>query len=99
MPDHLHLLVGLQPTQSIADLVRDVKSSSTTWLNTARLLPHKFQWQQGYGAFSYARSQLDAVVSYILSQPTHHQKTSFQQEYRAFLQKFGIEYDERYLFE
>jgi REP element-mobilizing transposase RayT len=99
MPDHLHLLVGLQPTQSIADLVRDIKSSSTTWLNTERLLPHKFQWQQGYGAFSYARSQLDAVVNYVLSQPTHHQKTSFQQEYRDFLQKFGIEYDERYLFE
>jgi putative transposase len=99
MPDHLHLLVGLQPNQSVADLVRDIKSSSTTWLNTERLLSHRFQWQQGYGAFSYARSQLDAVVNYILSQPAHHQKTTFQQEYRAFLQKFGVEYDERYLFE
>jgi REP element-mobilizing transposase RayT len=99
MPDHLHLLVGLQPSQSIADLARDIKSSSTTWLNAEKLLPHKFQWQQGYGAFSYARSQLDAVIKYILAQPVHHQKTTFQQEYRAFLQKFGVEYDERYLFE
>ncbi|RZK12270.1 MAG: IS200/IS605 family transposase [Hymenobacter sp.] len=99
MPDHLHLLVGLQPSQSIADLVRDIKSSSTTWLNAERLLPQKFQWQQGYGAFSYARSQLDAVIHYIQTQPAHHDKRTFQQEYRTFLQKFGVEYDERYLFD
>ncbi|RZL03035.1 MAG: IS200/IS605 family transposase [Hymenobacter sp.] len=99
VPDHLHLLVGLQPTQSIADLARDIKSSSTIWLNTERLLPHKFQWQQGYGAFSYARSQLDAVVKYTQTQPVHQSKTTFQQEYRDFLPKFGIDYDERYLFD
>ena len=99
MPDHLHLLVGLNPDQSIADLVRDLKSISSTWLNTERLLPSKFQWQTGYGAFSYARSQLDAVVNYILTQPEHHHKTTFQEEYKQFLVKFGVEYDERYLFE
>ena len=99
MPDHLHLLVGLNPDQSIADLVRVVKSSSSTWLNTNRLLPTRFEWQRGYGAFTYARPQLDAVVTYIQGQPTHHDRASFREEYTALLQKFAVEYEEPYLFE
>jgi putative transposase len=99
MPDHLHLLVGLHPDQSIAELVRHVKSSSSAWLNTNRLLPGRFEWPRGYGAFSYARSQLDAVIQYIQRQPMHHARTSFREEYMSLLQRFGVEYDERYLFE
>jgi hypothetical protein len=98
-PDHLHLLVGLHPDQSIAELVRHVKSSSSAWLNTKGLLPGRFEWQRGYGAFSYARSQLDAVIQYIQRQPMHHARTSFREEYMSLLQRFGVEYDERYLFE
>ncbi len=99
MPDHLHLLVGLHPDQSIADLVREIKGSSSTWINANHLLPTHFAWQRGYGAFSYAKSQLDAVVQYIQRQPEHHARTSFRDEYTALLQKFTIEYDEKYLFE
>ncbi|MBC6610103.1 IS200/IS605 family transposase [Hymenobacter sp. BT507] len=99
MPDHLHLLIGLHPDQAIADLVRDIKSSSSMWLNENRLLPTRFAWQRGYGAFSYARSQVDAVVQYIQRQPAHHARVSFREEYIALLQKFAVEYDERYVFE
>jgi REP element-mobilizing transposase RayT len=99
MPDHLHFLLGLHPDQSIAEVVRVLKANSSKWLNEQRLLPGRFEWQRGYGAFSYARSQLDAVVNYILTQPAHHHKTSFQEEYVAFLERFGVEYDARYLFD
>ena len=99
MPDHLHLLVGLNPDHTIAELVRLLKANSSKWLNENKLLPHRFEWQRGYGAFSYARSQLDAVVNYILTQPAHHQKISFQEEYIAFLERFGIAYDTSYLFD
>ena len=99
MPDHLHFLVGLHPDHSIAELVRLLKANSSKWLNENRLLPQRFEWQRGYGAFSYARSQLDSVVNYILTQPAHHHKTSFREEYVAFLDRFGVEYDARYLFD
>tara|TARA_R110002096_G_scaffold86990_3_gene199798 strand:- start:25521 stop:25883 length:363 start_codon:yes stop_codon:yes gene_type:complete len=66
MPDHCHILVGLNPSQSLSDLARDIKSNSTKWLNENKYTEYKFQWQEGYGAFSYARSQLDTVVNYIL---------------------------------
>ena len=99
MPDHLHFLVGLHPDHSIAELVRLLKTNSSKWLNENRLLPQRFEWQRGYGAFSYARSQVDAVVNYILTQSAHHRKISFQEEYVAFLARFEVEYDARYLFE
>jgi REP element-mobilizing transposase RayT len=99
MPDHLHLLIGLHPDQSIANLVQLLKSNSSRWVNENRLLPGRFEWQRGYGAFSYARSQLDTVIQYILNQPRHHQKLTFQEEYREFLKRFEIDYDPRYVFD
>ena len=99
MPDHTHLLLSVKPNISLSDLVRDVKANSSGWINDRKLLRNKFNWQEGFGAFSYSKSHLDNVINYILSQPVHHQKMSFKDEYLAFLEKFEVEYDERYLFE
>ena len=99
MPDHTHLLVGLHPDQSIAELVQLVKGNSSKWLNEHKLLPGRFEWQRGYGAFSYSRSQLDNVVNYIRTQPEHHRKLSFREECLEFLQRFEVPYDPQYLFD
>lgn len=99
MPDHCHILVGLHPSQSIADLVRDIKSNSSKWVNENKHTKSKFNWQEGYGAFSYAKSQLDAVVKYVINQPKHHYKRTFKEEYIEFLEKFNVQYDNQYLFE
>ena len=99
MPDHKHLLVGLHPDQSIAELVQSIKGNSSKWLNVHKLLPGRFEWQREYGAFSYSRSQLDNVVNYILAQPEHHRKLSFREEYLEFLQRFEVPYDPKYLFD
>jgi REP element-mobilizing transposase RayT len=98
MPDHLHLFIGLHPTQSISELMRLVKGDSSEWVNKERHTKSKFQWQDGYGAFSYGRSQVDAVVQYIANQQAHHQKVTFIDEYKQLLEKFGVQYDERYIF-
>jgi len=98
-PDHTHILIGLNPGISISDMARDIKANSSKWINEQRLVDGKFSWQEGYGAFSYAKSQVDAVVKYILNQPEHHQKSGFKAEYVNMLEKAEIEYDERYLFE
>jgi putative transposase len=97
--DHIHILVSIKPNISISDLVRDIKANSTKWINENRLVVEKFQWQEGFGAFSYAQSQLDTVIAYINNQEQHHQKKTFKDEYLELLQKFMIEYDEKYLFE
>ena len=99
MPDHVHLLIGLAPTAAVSDLVRDIKAGSSKFINEQKWLPQKFNWQEGYGAFSYSRSQVDAVVQYILAQEEHHRKKTFREEYVAFLRKFEVEYQEQYLFE
>ncbi|MBP9151973.1 MAG: IS200/IS605 family transposase [Flavobacteriales bacterium] len=99
MPDHCHILIGLHPTQSISDLARDIKSNSSKWINEEKHLRAKFNWQDGYGAFSYSRSQLDSVVKYILNQPEHHRKRTFGEEYIDFLQKFEVDHDANYLFD
>jgi len=98
-PDHCHVLIGWNPNLSIAALAKEIKGSSSRWINNNQWIKETFQWQTGYGAFSYARSQLDVVVQYILNQPLHHQKTTFQQEYQQFLKKFEVPYDEAYLFD
>lgn len=98
MPDHLHLFIGLSPAQSISDLMRLVKGDSSEWINKGKLTLYKFQWQEGYGAFSYSRSQIDKVVKYILNQQEHHKKTTFLDEYREILKSFDIDFDERYIF-
>jgi len=99
MPDHCHILVGLHPAQSISELAREIKSSSSKWINDNKLFQVHFSWQEGYGAFSYGKSQLDVVVRYILNQPEHHRKKSFKEEYLAFLMKFRVPYNEKYLFD
>lgn len=98
-PDHCHILIGLNPLLSISELVREVKSNSSKWINENKLIRGKFSWQEGYGAFSYSKSQLDSVVNYIKNQPIHHQKKSFKKEYLEFLKKFNVEYEEKYLFD
>ncbi len=98
MPDHIHILIGLRPSQSISDLMKDVKQGSSLWINENKLTREHFEWQEGYGAFSYSKSQIDRVIHYIQNQEEHHKKKTFRQEYLDFLQKFEIEYDEKYIF-
>ncbi len=93
MPDHIHLLVGLRPSQSISELMQDVKGDSSKWINQNKLVKGKFEWQEGYGAFSYSKSQVPDVIRYIQNQELHHQKKTFAEEYLEFLNKFEIEYD------
>jgi putative transposase len=97
--DHVHLFIGLKPSISISDLVRDVKNNMSNFINEQKYTPDRFSWQEGYGAFSYGHSQIDQVYQYILKQEEHHHKKSFREEYLGFLQKFEIENDEKYLFE
>ncbi len=99
MPDHIHLLIGLKPSIAISDLVRDVKADSSKFINGKNWCRGRFNWQEGFGAFSYSRSQIDNVVKYILNQEEHHRKKSFREEYVHFLKKFEIDYEEKYLFE
>ena len=98
MPDHLHLLIGLRPDSMLSDLVRDVKAGSSKFINQKRWIPGRFSWQEGFGAFSYSRSQLGTVIRYIEDQPRHHAKESFREEYLVLLEKFKVDYDPRYVF-
>lgn len=99
-PDHIHLLVGFNKLDiKISDFVKEIKSNSSKKINEENWFLGKFHWQEGYGAFSYSKSQIDNVVKYILNQKEHHQKKSFRQEYLEFLEKFEVDYDEKYLFE
>lgn len=95
--DHVHILVGFVPDVALSDLVRIVKSVSSKWINDNRLSQGRFEWQRGYGAFTYSRSQLDAVAGYIRNQPEHHRHKTFAEEFKEFLNRAGIEYDDRYL--
>ena len=99
MPDHIHLLVGLKPNISISDLVRDIKSDSSTFIKENRLSRFKFNWQEGYGAFSYGHSQKQKVIEYVMNQKQHHKKRTFKEEYLKFLKKFDVAYNTNYLFE
>ncbi len=98
MPDHIHILIGIRPSQSISDLMKDIKSNSSKWINEKKFVKEKFEWQEGYGAFSYSKSQLKDVISYIENQEEHHAKKSFIDEYINFLNKFEIDFDEKYIF-
>ncbi|MEJ8816539.1 IS200/IS605 family transposase [Lacibacter sp. H407] len=99
MPDHTHLLVSMKPDLSISDLARDIKSNSSSFLKDKKIVPESFSWQEGFGAFSYSKSQAPTVVNYILNQPEHHTRKTFQQEYVEFLEKFEIDFSPKYLFE
>ena len=98
MSDHIHILIGMRPTQSISDLIQDVKGCSSKWINKKGVLKGKFEWQEGYGAFSYGKSQVNDVVNYINNQESHHKKITFLEEYQDFLEKFEVEYDEKFIF-
>ena len=98
MPDHTHLLVSIKPHIAISDLVRDIKSGSTTFIKKQGWV-RNFDWQDGFGAFSYSKSQAPKVVDYILNQPEHHRKKTFKEEYLELLKIFEVEYNEKYLFE
>ncbi len=97
--DHIHILIGLNPNDKISDLVATIKRSSSMFINQQNWFRGKFHWQDGYGGFSYSRSQLENVYRYIENQETHHKKQSFRQEYIKLLENFKIEYNEKYLFE
>ena len=96
--DHIHIFGGINPAQSLSNLMRDVKADSTVWINERGFTKRKFQWQTGYGAFSYSKSDIDNVVKYIQNQQEHHKKVSFHEELIAFLKEYEITYDEKYLF-
>jgi len=97
MPDHVHILFGMRPTQSLSDLLKDIKRSSSKWVNENRLVKGKFSWQEGFGAFSYGKSQIKNVIHYIQTQEEHHTKKTFAEEYVEFLKIFNIEFDEKYI--
>jgi putative transposase len=98
MPDHIHILIGMRPTQSISELMQDIKGSSSKWINEKKFLKIKFEWQEGYGAFSYSKSHVENVINYIINQQEKHKNKTFKEEYLNFLKTFEIEYDERYIF-
>ncbi len=98
MPDHIHIFIGIKPSQSISDLLRDIKANSSKWINEKRFVKGKFEWQEGYGAFSYSQSQIKDVIAYIENQEEHHKKKSFKEEYIDFLEKFEVAYDEKFIF-
>ncbi|MFZ5947567.1 MAG: IS200/IS605 family transposase [Stygiobacter sp.] len=97
--DHIHILLGMNPDDKISDLVACIKKESSSFINQKKWFKKKFHWQDGYGAFSYGRSQLEKIYNYIINQEKHHKERSFREEYLELLKKFEIEYDERYLFE
>ena len=99
MPDHCHIFISLRPNIMVADLVRDIKANSSSFIKEKKWVNSVFSWQERYGAFSYHKEQAKNVVDYILNQPEHHRRKTFKEEYIDFLKTFEIEYDERYLFE
>ena len=97
--NHIHILIGMKPNCCLSDLVREIKKSSNEFINENRFSKSKFQWQEGYGAFSYSHSSLDNVITYIANQKEHHRRKTFKEEYKAFLLKYQIEHKDEYLFE
>ncbi|MBO7433722.1 MAG: IS200/IS605 family transposase [Salinivirgaceae bacterium] len=96
--DHIHVLIGVSPNQSVSSLVADIKRSSSLWINERNLTAGKFAWQEGFGAFSYGKSQVHDVCEYIENQEEHHKIQSFRDEYIKFLELFGIDYNKDYIF-
>ena len=98
MPDHVHILIGLHPRLCLADLAKDIKVAASIWINSQNIYMGRFHWQDGYGAFSLGASQLESAIQYIRNQTIHHKTKTFREEYISFLNKYGIEYDERFIF-
>jgi REP element-mobilizing transposase RayT len=99
MRDHLHVFIGMKPTIALSDLVRDIKAGSSGFVNEKRWLHGRFNWQEGFGAFSYSHSEIDRVVRYIMNQEEHHRVKTFHEEYLAVLKDFEVDHDSRYLFQ
>lgn len=99
MPDHIHIFVGFKPTILISDFVKEIKVQSNEFINGKDWVRGRFQWQEGYGVFSYSQSHIDSVIKYIQNQEIHHQKKTFKQEYITLLEKFEVPFEERYLFD
>ena len=97
--DHVHILFGLPPTLTVSDLLQKVKQNSSKWINEKKFTLGKFQWQEGFGAFSHSRSQRNIVINYIMNQEEHHKNKTFREEYLDMLKKFDVDYDEKYVFE
>ena len=97
--DHVHIFFGLPPAVTISDFVGEVKSNSSGWINKQKLVPGRFEWQSGYGAFSYSKSQRGSVINYIMNQEEHHRTKTFKEEYLKILHDFEVEYDKKYLFD
>jgi REP element-mobilizing transposase RayT len=98
MADHIHILIGMRPHQSISSLIQNVKTESSKWINAQGFCKTKFAWQEGYGAFSYSKEDVKNVINYIQNQEQHHKKETFLQEYTHFLKTFKIDYEEKYIF-
>lgn len=99
MSDHIHLFIGMKPDCILSDLVREIKKSRTAYISDKNLSKQKFQWQQGFGAFSYGHSQIDIVAKYVMNQKAHHNTKSFKDEYLGLLKKFDVDYKTEYLFD
>ncbi|MBN7813571.1 IS200/IS605 family transposase [Algoriphagus sp. H41] len=99
MSDHVHLLLGFRPNQALSELVQQAKASSSKWINEERLCTQKFAWQEGYGAFSYTKSDIPKVTHYIQNQKNRHQKVGFLEEYKHMLTSLDIEFDPKYIFQ
>jgi REP element-mobilizing transposase RayT len=98
MPDHMHILVGLRPAQSLSDLIQDIKGSSSKYINDEKFVRSLFRWQEGYGAFSVSKSGVHNVIEYINNQEEHHERVSFNKEFKKLLEELQIGYEEKYLF-
>ncbi len=96
--DHIHIFTGIEPSCRMADLMREVKGESSEFINKKGFLRNRFNWQEGYGAFSYGSLQKQDVINYVMNQKQHHRKVTFRDEYISFLKKFEVEYDEKYVF-
>jgi REP-associated tyrosine transposase len=96
--DHIHILIGLRPNQSLSELIKKVKQDSSLWVNNNRLTNNQFSWQAGYGAFSYAKPDVQNVIRYIQNQEIHHKKKTFIEEYKELLKIFNIDFNEEYIF-
>jgi len=97
--DHVHCFIGLKPVISVSELMKTVKAKSSKYINDHSLTPKRFEWQEGYGVFSYSQSQVDRVYKYVLNQQAHHKKQTFRDEYLELLKKFKVDYDEQYIFQ
>lgn len=96
--DHIHIFVGLKPDQNISSLIQNVKTESSKWINAEKLCSKRFEWQKGFGAFSYSKKDIKYVIHYIINQEEHHKKKSFREEYRQYLNEYEIDWDEKYIF-